>query len=165
MVIKKELGQTEYVVDYINEKHKHLLPIGMSADSDGLEKWLRSRVIPQNREFVDRILPKSGLSHNDTIGIINLCKGLSLNDSYWVVESGFKGTFEKYNLYQNRFAQTLALIAYTGYGSHARKGFTSSPEYTTNGTLRKCWRRIDGKIYLYKGGTSGAANTGNEPYS
>lgn len=31
--------------------------------------------------------------------------------------------------------------------------------------LRKCWRRINKKIYLYKGGTSGAANTGKEPYS
>lgn len=31
--------------------------------------------------------------------------------------------------------------------------------------LRKGWRRIDGKIKLYKGGTLGAANTGKEPYS
>lgn len=31
--------------------------------------------------------------------------------------------------------------------------------------LPKCWRRIDGKIYLYKGATSGAPNTGYEPYS
>ena len=31
--------------------------------------------------------------------------------------------------------------------------------------LPKCWRRIDGKIYLYKGATSGASNTGYEPYS
>lgn len=32
--------------------------------------------------------------------------------------------------------------------------------------LRKAWRHIDGDgIYLYKGGTEGAANTGNEAYS
>jgi hypothetical protein len=31
--------------------------------------------------------------------------------------------------------------------------------------LKKCWRRISGKIYLYKGGTSGGANTGKEPFS
>ena len=31
--------------------------------------------------------------------------------------------------------------------------------------LPKCWRRIGGKIYLYKGGTAGASNTGNEPTS
>ena len=32
--------------------------------------------------------------------------------------------------------------------------------------LRKAWRFVDDDgIYLYKGGTEGAANTGNEPYS
>ena len=31
--------------------------------------------------------------------------------------------------------------------------------------LAKCWRRVDGQIYLYKSGTEGAANTGFEPYS
>ena len=45
--------------------------------------------------------------------------------------------------------------------------FTTSSEPTTNGMLPKGWRFIGGGdgIYLYKGGTSGAANTGNEPYS
>lgn len=159
------LGEIVYRIDWTNNELAHLLPIGLSVSPEGLSKWLSSRVIPKNREFVDQILAKSGLSHNDTIGIINLCKGLSLNDSYWIVEEGFTGRFADYNLYENSFARTLALIAYTGYGSNTHKGFTSSPEYTTNGMLRKCWRRINGKIYLYKGGTSGAANTGNEPYS
>lgn len=162
---KLNLGEIVYRIDWVNEEMKHLLPIGLQLTPEGLSKWLSSRVIPKNREFVDQILSKSGLSHNDTVGIIKLCKGLSLNDSYWIVEDGFDGKFAEYNLYENSFAKTLALIAYTGYGSNSRKGFTSSPEYTTNGMLRKCWRRINKKIYLYKGGTSGAANTGYEPYS
>lgn len=164
-VERSSLGEISYSIDWVDESRKHLLPVGMEISDDGLGKWLSSRVIPKNREFVDRILARSGLAHNDTMGIINLCKGLSLNDSYWVVEKGFKGKFENYNLYGNSFARTLALIAYTGYGSVTRRGFTSSPEYTTNGMLRKCWRRINKKIYLYKGGTTGGANTGNEPYS
>jgi len=45
------------------------------------------------------------------------------------------------------------------------KNLISSPEFTTNGMLPKCWRRISGKIELYKGGTVGASNTGYEPYS
>ena len=59
----------------------------------------------------------------------------------------------------------LANIAFTGYGSSVRTSVVSSPEFTTNGMLPKCWRRKSGKIYLYKGGTVGASNTGNEPYS
>jgi len=31
--------------------------------------------------------------------------------------------------------------------------------------LPKCWRRMEGEIKLFKGGTKGASNTGNEPYS
>lgn len=162
---KQGIGELAYIIEWVNEDHKDLLPIGLSPTSEGIGKWLRSRTIPKNRQYVDQILARSGLSHNDVLGVINICKGLSLNDSYWVVEKGFAGKFEDYNLYQRNFARTLALIAYTGHGSTNIKGFTSSPEYTTNGMLRKCWRRINGKIYLYKGGTSGAENAGNEPYS
>ena len=63
------------------------------------------------------------------------------------------------------FSQILALIAFTGYGSSPRSTFASSPEFTTNGMLPKCWRRENGSIRLYKGGTTGASHTGFEPYS
>ncbi len=162
---RQELGELKYHIVYVNSDKKYLLPIGLEVTDSGIEKWLSSRVIPKNREYVDQILSRSGLSHNDTMGIINICKGLSLNDSYWVTEENFNGKFADYNLYENKFTRVLALIAYTGFGSRTKSGFTSSPEYTTNGTLKKCWRRINGKIYLCKGGTSGGANTGNEPYS
>ena len=82
-----------------------------------------------------------------------------------MVEEGFEGKFSDFNLYENRFSNILALIAFTGYGSSLRASLNSSPEFTTNGMLPKCWRRVDGKIMLYKGGTSGASNTGFEPYS
>lgn len=158
---KKEVCK---IISYDKEKVK-LLPVGMGLTGDGVLNWIKRRVIPKNREYVETILSRMGLSHNDTMGIIKICKGLSLNDSYWIVEDGFDGKFEDYNLYENSFSRVLALIAYTGYGSVTAHGFTSSPEFTTAGMLKKCWRRINGKIYLYKGGTMGAANAGNEPYS
>ena len=149
----------------INEAHSALLPIGMKRTDEGLMAWLRSRIIPKNREYVDSLLAKSGLSHNDTKGILQVCRGLSLNDSYWVVEEGFPGKYADFNLYEHDFVRVLSLIAYTGYGTSPVRGFSSSPEFTTAGMLRKGWRRLGGKVLLYKGGTSGAANTGNEPYS
>lgn len=149
----------------INEELKYLLPIDLSLSDNGILKWLQKRVIPKNRAFVDEILKSLGLSINNTKGIIDVCKGLSLNDSYWVVPQEFAGTFEEYNLYDNRFSEVLSLVAYTGV-SASNQAFTTSPELTTQGMLRKAWRFIeDDGIYLYKGGTEGAANTGNEPYS
>ena len=149
----------------VKEENKHLLPLGMTVDGNGVLSWLKSRVIPQNREFVDKILSVYGLTHNNISGIIQLCKGLSLNDSYWITDLNFNGKFTDYNLFENNFYKALSLIAYTGHGSVKPNGFSSSPEFTTNGMLRKGWRKIDGKVKLYKGGSSGAANTGNEPYS
>ena len=155
----------EYKILWVNEEKKNLLPLTLELSEEGLEKWLRHRTIPKNRAFVHNFLAKCGLSLNRPMNIISVSKGLSLNDCYWVVEEDFQGSFEKHNLYDNRFSNVLATLVFTGYGSSVRSSFQSSPEFTTNGMLPKCWRRIDGKIYLYKGGTSGAANTGFEPYS
>ncbi|MCM1543650.1 MAG: hypothetical protein NC121_20690 [Blautia sp.] len=41
---------------------------------------------------------------------------------------------------------------------------STSPELTTDGSFRKCWRKEGGEIYLYKRGISGAYNAGLEPY-
>ncbi|MCC8104922.1 MAG: helix-turn-helix domain-containing protein [Clostridiales bacterium] len=176
----------------VHVEKKELFPLDLEISEKGIIKWLENRVIPKNRAFVDEILKTLGLSANNTKGIIDVCKGLSLNDSYWVVPEGFTGKFSEYNLYENRFSEALSLVAYTGAGA-SREAFSTSPELTTNGMLRKAWRLIeDDGIYLYKGGTIGletpprsarrqneppieenashfwggsAANAGNEPYS
>ncbi len=149
-----------------SEKYKSFFPIDLKLTNEGLLQWLKRRIIPKNRAFVQRFLAKLGLNVNDTKGIIDICKGLSLNDCYWIVDETFSGAFDNYNLYDNRFDHTLSLIAYTGYGDTRKSAFASTPELTTDGMLPKCWRRMkDGKIVLYKTGSSGAANTGNEPYS
>lgn len=141
------------------------LPLDLELTPESLSKWLRHRTIPKNRAYVHSLLAKCGLNLNRPMTIISVCKALSLNDCYWVAEDGDTSTFAKINLYDNPFSNVLAALAFTGYGSSIRSSLTSSPEFTTNGMLRKCWRRISGKIYLYKGGTEGASNTGFEPYS
>lgn len=146
-------------------KNTSLLPLDLELNEDGLFKWLKHRTIPSNRAYVRTLLSKCGLNLNRPLNIIKVSKGLSLNDCYWIVEEGFEGKFENFNLYDNHLSRVLAGIAFTGYGSSIRSSLASSPEFTTNGMLPKCWRRIKGKIYLYKGGTTGASNTGMEPYS
>ena len=149
----------------VYEENRSFLPLNLTVSEDGVERWLRHRAIPKNRAYVDALLSKVGLSLNRPLGIIAANKGLSLNDCFWVDAEGSGDTFEKVNLYDNRFSQVLAAIAFTGYGSSIRTSLASCPEFSTNGMLPKCWRRQNGKIYLYKGGTSGFSNLGFEPYS
>ncbi len=161
-------AEPSIVVQWTNDDDKALLPLDLQQEvtAEKLESWLRHRTIPKNRAYVDSLLSAMGLSPNRPMDIIRLSKGLSLNDCYWVVEEGFDGSFEQCNLFDNRFSRILGQIAFTGHGSaHRPGGISSSPEFTTNGMLPKCWRREKGVIRLYKGGTEGASNTGFEPYS
>ena len=160
-----DTSEPEIQILWTNEEKAAFLPLDLTLTPDGLSRWLRRRTIPKNRAYVHSLLAKCGLNLNRPLSIISICKGLSLNDCYWVIEDGDTASFDKVNLFDNPFSNVLAELAFTGYGSRVRASLLSSPEFTTNGMLRKCWRRIGGKVYLYKGGTEGAANTGNEPYS
>ena len=152
----------------VNESKRRFLPLDFKGEVSerNLWKWLSGRVIPRNRRNVEILMAATGLDSRNARGIIEICRGLSLNDVYWVVADDFKGRWSDYNLYDNEFSQTVALTAFNGMGSSiGRLDWISSPEFSTNGMLAKCWRRIDGEVRLYKSGSDGAANTGFEPYS
>ena len=154
----------------VNDAERKFLPLEMKgvASDETLWTWLTRRIVPKHRHYIQMMLGNLGIFHKDAKAIIEICKGLSLNDVYWVVSDDFKGAWKDFNLYHNEFSKTLAVMAFTGgfRGEfNAERESSSSPEFTTNGMLAKCWRRRAGRVLLYKSGTEGAANTGFEPYS
>ena len=176
MILKhrdRELLRFEWVepqgvrVVSVNDAERKFLPLEMKgvASDETLWTWLTRRTVPRNRRNIEELMARLGLSSRNIRGIIELCRGLSLNDVYWVAADDFHGGWKEVNLYDNRFSEAIALMAFSGEGPDFQGRWTSSPELTTNGMLAKCWRRIDGNVVLYKAGTEGASNTGFEPYS
>ena len=154
----------------VNEAERRFLPLDMKGEAtdEALWTWLTRRTVPKHRHYIQMMLGNLGIMRMNTRAIIEMCKGLSLNDVYWVVQDSFIGKWKDHNLYDNEFSKTLAVMAFTGgfRGEfNAKKDISTSPEFTTNGMLAKCWRRLDNEVLLYKSGTEGAANTGFEPYS
>lgn len=158
-------GDIDIQIIDINEQYRHLLPLNLEPTNSSLKKWLKGRTIPRNRAYVSNLLSRLEMNVKDVKGIIDLCQGLSLSDSYWIIQENKNVRFEKKNLFENLFDTRIASIAFTGYGGYTRSTFRSSPELTTNGMLAKAWRKLDGTIQLYKSGTEGFANAGLEPYS
>ncbi|MDR1422537.1 MAG: hypothetical protein LBI64_06720 [Coriobacteriales bacterium] len=152
-------------IDKVYEENRDRLPLDLKLSDEGLAQWLRRRAIPKNRAYVQNLLAKMGLNIKETLGIIDICYGLSLNDSYWVTPSVFDKSFAQCNLFENNFDEFVAEVAFSGMGSFSGPTPRSSPEFTTGGMLAKAWRRRDDGIYLYKSGTTGFANAGKEPYS
>ena len=151
----------------VNEAERRFLPLEMHGvvNDETLWTWLTRRIVPRNRRNIEELMARIGLSSRNVKGITELCRGLSLNDVYWVVPDGCEDAWKDFNLYENDFSDAIAQMAFSGVGPDFREQWTSSPEFTTNGMLAKCWRRIDGNVVLYKSGTEGASNTGFEPYS
>jgi len=154
-------------VTSINEAARRFMPLDFKGEvSDAsLFTWLSRRTVPRGRAHIQDLLLKFGLDPHNLRAIIELCHGLSLNDVYWIVGDSFKGLWADCNLYDNPFSKTISYMVFTGGGSSVPQGWSSSPEFTTNGMLAKCWRRLKDEVLLYKGGTEGAVNAGFEPYS
>jgi len=164
--MEQNIGLEILKIEIIN-KNTQIYPPQLQdeVNEDTIISFINSRIIPKNRAFVEDILRSYNLTLNDKKGVIDVSKGLSLTDDYWIVQDQSLD-FDKYNLFDNEFSDVLSLVAFTGYSSKV-KGLFSSPELSTNGMLPKTWRRINNEVFLYKGSTSylGAINTGMEPYS
>ena len=131
---------------------EHLLPLNMVSCPNDIElrRFLDSRRIPKNRAYVERILEPFGLRASDTKGIIDVTRGMSLNDSYCVVPAGEVSCFAKYNLFENSFDTVLSVIAYTGRIPSSEVGSGIPSELSPSGTFPKTWRIVDGQRVLYK---------------
>lgn len=127
-----------------------------------VDEWIRSRVPPKHRKHMRKLLSVLGM--HSIKDIIDYSKGLSLTDTLWITNN-LSLRWEDVSLYRNDFDDTISRIAFDG-GLHGDIISTTSPEFSTDGMLPKCWvRGRDGVISLKKSGTDGFSNAGNEPYS
>ena len=138
----------------VDDDTPDLMPCGLAPTAEGVWNWLEIRSIPTNRRNAARICRELGFDLGDLEALYRASMGLSLNDSYWVVPRGFTGRFDDYNLYENPFSEAIGALAVAGEVKGERLA-GNTPELTTDGTLRKGWRIVEGQRVLYKGASDG----------
>ncbi len=137
------------------------MPVGVidekgRSDCNSLNEWWRDRSIPIYRPRVIKLL-----LHFDVTApyqLLSRCYGLSLSDQYWIRPVGSDLKWGNINYFENPFSEDAGHIL-LGLEEHDERFPLNSPDYTTNGNLEKCWKIIDGKRYLHKGGNL------QEPYN
>ena len=152
----------------VDESRADLLPLNIrSAPGDvELARFLESRRIPKGRAYLEEVLRPYGLAPTDTKGVIDLSRGASVNDAFSVVLADDDIPYAEYNLFDNEFDEVLQIIAYTGVVPEGVIGRGRPSDLTPSGTFPKTWRKVGGKLVLFKAGSAVAApNYGKEPYS
>lgn len=138
-----------------------LLPKGL-VNGMSLTEWINSRLAISNRLDIMTLFRSIGLKNKADILIVT--KGVSLNDTYWIKEVTNKSLkWKNVSPYINPLNRNMS--DYSFEISKIIKNIGMSPDFATSGNFPKCWKRINGHMYLIKGGSRLFSNAGNEIYS
>lgn len=113
--------------------------------------WISKRVLSMSRSNYKALVNNLGLEQGDSFQVAMWCNALSLTDCYWIkYEDTPNLKWKDVNLYDNKFSEAIASIAFTGDSPVTITGTLATPELTNQGVYTKCWVREDDGIYLYK---------------
>ena len=120
-------------------------------------EWAANRTLSIGRSYAKEILNSMRLPQNNRYAICKACRGLSLEDSYWLKQDGDEKTWEDVSLFRNPLSLFVTEVSLSGtnirYQAEGHMpGNIHTPELTTLGASAKGWIRKDGSLYLHKVG-------------
>ena len=120
-------------------------------------EWASNRTLSIGRSYAKEILNSLRLSQTNRVAVCKACRGLSLEDAYWIRQEGDDKTWKEVNLFHNPFALFVTEISLSGtnirYTARAEeRANIHTPELTTMGASAKGWIRQAGKLFLHKVG-------------
>lgn len=134
------------------------LPLGRFE----INEWLEDRKASKHNHHLKRLMADCGCG--TTEGFLKITHAASINDTFWVKKEDENAVWDDISFYRNDFNDTISKLAFEGLGLYGIQMSSTSPELTTDGSFRKCWKKEHHGIYLYKRGLSLASNCGLEPY-
>lgn len=130
-----------------------LLPLHVLYTEDDpdeiFDRWFWHRCIPAARDGLNGFLEHTQCSNAHELAVKD--RVLSLTDHYWLKKEGEHVKWKDVNFRDNGYSEEIGNII---FGTE-NKPITEyrSPDLTTNGWLKKAWRRIDGEDFMYKMGS------------
>ncbi len=120
-------------------------------------EWAMNRTLSLGRSYAKEILNTLRLSQNNRYAIFKACRGLSLEDAYWVKQDGDTQIWEDVNLFYNSLTLFVTEVSLSGRNKQFKvdvdiKQNIHTPELTTLGASAKGWIRHEDGLYLHKVG-------------
>ena len=120
-------------------------------------EWAMNRTLSLGRSYAKEILNTLRLSQSNRYAIFKACRGLSLEDSYWVKQDGDNQSWEDVNLFYNSLTLFVTEVSLSGRNRQFKvdvdiRQNIHTPELTTLGASAKGWIRHKDGLYLHKVG-------------
>lgn len=134
------------------------LPFALRRESvsfvDFME-WASNRTLSMGRSYAKEILNAMRLPQTNRYAVCRACRGLSLEDSYWIRQDGDGAVWDEVNLFHNPLSLFITEVSLSGRSVFYRETIRNdkqihTPELTTFGTSAKGWIRQDDGLYLHK---------------
>lgn len=130
-----------------------------------LRDYLVSRTISLSRKYAKTILGIAGLSQStktsERIKTSLACKGLNMEDNFWLRSEDEKAVFSDVNLRKHHLSEASYEIAILGrYVTASREELI--PDLMTGGMFPKCWQRNNGAVELWKTDMTNGLNAESE---
>ncbi len=143
------------------------LPFGLRRENityPDFVEWASNRSLSAGRSHAKAVLNFLGLSQTNHYSVCLACRGVSLEDAYWIQQEGDEKHWEDVNLFHNELSLFLTELALSGINSRQRlpekksvfeflpqrKLKIHTPELTTLGVSAKGWIREKDGLYLHK---------------
>lgn len=120
-------------------------------------EWASNRTLSIGRSFAKEILNTLRLSQTNRYAVCRACRGLSLEDAYWIRQDGDEKTWDEVSLFRNPLSLYITEVSLSGtnvhYSAESReRSKIHTPELTTLGASAKGWIREEGRLFLHKVG-------------
>jgi hypothetical protein len=130
-----------------------------------INAWVNDRVSPFGRDNIHILMKLAGINNEESY--LTISRAISVTDAMWVNDRKYPMTWDEVNPYRNRLSKIMADIAINGMLNYKNQNLKSpSPQYKLDGSINKCVKRCNGKLYLYKtDGERWGDKAGVRPYS
>ena len=81
-------------------------------------EWASSRTLSMGRSYAKEILNALRLSQSNRYAVCRACRGLSLEDSYWLRQEDDCQTWETVNLFRNPLSLFITELSLSGQNIH-----------------------------------------------
>lgn len=109
-------------------------------------EWAANRTLSMGRSYAKNILNAMRLSQSNRYAVCKACRGLSLEDCYWIRQDGDGMKWKEVNLFHNPLLLYVTEISLSGKNIRYRaepagRDKIHTPELTTLGASAKGWIR------------------------